>query len=122
MNLVDKVNQNHVNANPKEFPDFSSGDEVKVHVKIQEGAKFRIQLFEGVCIATKHRNKLSGHFRVRKVSSGGVGVERVFPYFSPSVAKVEIVNKGKTRRAKHYYLRERSGKDARLEVDFSKSE
>ncbi len=91
---------------------FRPGDTVKVHVRIREGEKERIQIFEGVVIALKRRGNRSA-FTVRKVSHR-VGVERVFPLHSPSVDKVEVVSSGKVRRAKLYYLRERTGKKARL--------
>ena len=119
MNLVDVVNQDHMNEDAKNIPHFRSGDTVAVHAKITEGSKTRIQVFQGVCIAVKERGKLSGHFRVRKMSSG-IGVERVFPFHSPSIAKVEVVQRGKTRRAKHYYLRDRSGKSARIAIDYER--
>jgi large subunit ribosomal protein L19 len=119
MNLVDVVNADHMNANAANIPAFITGDTVAVHARITEGAKSRIQVFQGVVIAIKERGKLSGHFRVRKISSG-IGVERVFPFHSPNVEKVEIVQKGKSRRSKLYYLRERSGKSARIEVDYSR--
>ncbi len=91
---------------------FRPGDTVKVHVRIREGEKERIQIFEGVVIAMKRRGNRSA-FTVRKVSHR-VGVERVFPLHSPSVDKIEVVSSGKVRRAKLYYLRERTGKAARL--------
>ena len=93
-------------------PEFSIGDTVKVHVKIKEGDRERIQTFEGTVIARKHSG-VSETFTVRRVSYG-VGVERVFPVHSPSVAKVELVRKGRVRRAKLYYLRDRVGKAAKV--------
>ncbi len=93
---------------------FRPGDTVRVHVRIREGEKERIQVFEGVVIAMKNDGSRSA-FTVRKVSYH-VGVERVFPVHSPSVDKVEVVSSGKVRRAKLYYLRERRGKKARLKV------
>lgn len=119
MNLVDRVNADHLNANVESLPEFRSGDTIAVHVRIQEGSKSRIQVFQGTCIGIKQRNKLNGHFRVRKISSG-IGVERVFPFHSPCVTKIDVVSKGKTRRAKHYYLRERTGKSARIRVDYDR--
>lgn len=99
----------------KDLPDFSSGDTVKVHVKIKEGEKERIQLFEGLVIA--RRNREGGKsFIVRKISHG-VGVERIFMETSPVVSKVEIVQKGKVRRSKLYYIRELEGRAARIERD-----
>ena len=97
----------------KEFPKFGPGDTVKVHLKIVEGSKERIQLFQGVVIAiNKKMNR--GTFVVRKVASGNHGVERIIPFFSPALDKIEVVKHGRVRRAKLYYLRERSGKAARI--------
>jgi large subunit ribosomal protein L19 len=98
-------------ANDKKF-DFQIGDTVRVHVKIEEGEKSRTQIFEGTVIAM-HRGSIRSSFTVRKVSYG-VGVERMFPLFSPSVEKVEVKSSHRARRAKLYYLRGRSGKSARL--------
>ena len=95
-----------------DLPDFNSGDEVNVHVKIIEGNKERIQQFRGTCIS-RRGSGVSATFTVRKVS-GGVGVERIFPLYSPNIDKVELVKKGKVRRAKLYYLRGLSGKSARI--------
>ncbi|MFG1484097.1 50S ribosomal protein L19 [Halobacteriovorax sp. GFR7] len=119
MNLVDVVNENYKNANVESFPTFKTGDTVAVHARITEGQKSRIQIFQGVVIAMKEEGKLSGHFRVRKVSSG-IGVERVFPFHSPNVEKIEIVQRGKSRRSKLYYLRDRSGKSARIAIDYDR--
>jgi len=96
----------------KETPDFRAGDTVKVHVKVTEGSRERIQVFEGVVIARKHGGTRET-FTVRKIS-GGVGVERVFPLNCPSVDHIEVVRHGKVRRAKLYYLRKLSGKAARI--------
>lgn len=93
-------------------PQFKAGDRVKVHVRVIEGDKERIQPFEGDVIAIKNSG-ISKTFTVRKVTSG-VGVERIFPYNSPKIAKIEIVKEGKVRRAKLYYLRNLSGKAARI--------
>jgi large subunit ribosomal protein L19 len=95
-----------------DMPEFRPGDTVRVHVKIKEGDKYRIQVFEGVIISLKH-NGISSTFTVRKVSSG-YGVERIFPLHSPIIDKLEIVKSGKVRRARLYYLRGRRGKAARL--------
>ncbi len=94
------------------LPDFRSGDTVRVHVKIKEGDKYRVQVFEGVVMAFKH-NGISSTFTVRKVSSG-YGVERIFPLHSPVIDKIEVVKSGRVRRARLYYLRGRRGKAARL--------
>ena len=96
----------------EEIPEFNVGDLVKVDVLIKEGEKQRIQVFEGVVIAKKHSG-VSETFTVRKVSNG-VGVERVFPMHSPNVRGVKVVRKGKVRRAKLYYLRQRFGKAAKV--------
>ena len=95
-----------------EAPKFNVGDTVKVHVRIAEGDKFRIQIFEGTVIAKKHGG-VSETFTVRRVSYG-VGVEKTFPVHSPNIAKFEIVRNGKVRRAKLYYLRGRVGKAAKI--------
>ncbi len=95
-----------------EVPQFSVGDTVKVHVKIQEGDKSRIQIFEGTVIAKKHGG-INETFTVRRVAHG-CGIERVFPVHTPAVAKVEVVRYGKVRRAKLYYLRDRVGKAAKV--------
>lgn len=96
----------------KEMPVINIGDTVKVHVKIVEGDKSRIQVFEGTVIAKKHGG-ISETFTVRRVAHG-CGIERVFPVHSPSVDKVEVVRRGKVRRAKLYYLRDRVGKAAKV--------
>lgn len=120
MNLVDIVNQDHKNEKVKDFPAFRPGDSLSVHVKITEGEKSRVQIFQGTCIALKEQKSINGHFRVRKVASNGVGVERVFPFHSPNVVKIEVTSKGKSRRAKHYYLRDRTGKGAKVAVDYDR--
>jgi len=97
----------------KNIPDVKSGDTVRVHIKVREGAKERVQIFEGLVIATKHGKTLDGTFSVRK-ESFGVGVERVFPLHSPRIVKVERVKQSKVRRSKLYYMRNLSGKNARL--------
>ena len=96
----------------KRIPTFRPGDTLKVTVKITEGDKSRLQAFEGMCIARKN-NSVNSNFTVRKMSHGE-GVERVFPIFSPIVEKIEVVRKGDVRRAKLYYLRDRTGKRARI--------
>ena len=95
-----------------EFPDFKPGDTIKVHIKVVEAQKERIQVFEGTVI--KMRGSSTGRtFTVRKIS-GGLGVERIFPYHSPSITKVEVVRSASPRRAKLYYLRGRKGKAAQV--------
>ncbi len=119
MNLVDLVEQKYSNPNAAKLPAFRTGDTVEVAVRIKEGEKTRTQAFLGTCIAMKHPGKLNGHFRVRKISDG-VGVERVFPFHSPAVEGVTVIARGKSRRAKHNYLRERTGKSARVAIDYSR--
>ncbi len=96
-----------------DIPPFRVGDTVKVHVKIREGDKERIQVFEGVVIR-HHKGELNATFTVRKISYG-VGVERIFPVHSPQIDRVEILRRGRVRRARLYYLRDRVGKAARIQ-------
>ena len=96
----------------KQIPDFSPGDTLRVHVWIREGDRKRVQVFEGVCLARKGGG-LNESFTVRKISFNE-GVERVFPLYSPNVDKIEVVRRGKVRRAKLYYLRDLRGKKARI--------
>ena len=96
----------------KTYPEFNAGDTLKVHLKVKEGEKERIQVFEGVCIAKKNAG-VNSSFTVRKISYGE-GIERVLPYYSPQISKIELVKKGDVRRSKLYYLRGRSGKSARI--------
>lgn len=93
----------------KELPEFRPGDTVRVHVKVVESGKERIQVFEGIVIKIRGSG-LSKTFTVRKIASGGIGVERTFPYHSPIIEKLEVVKKAETRRAKLYYLRDVKGK------------
>ncbi|MBI4916390.1 MAG: 50S ribosomal protein L19 [Acidobacteria bacterium] len=102
----------------QDLPDFGPGDTVRVHVKVREGEKERIQVFEGVVIG-RRGGSIRETFTVRKVSYG-IGVERVFPVHSPSVAKIDVVRHGRVRRAKLYFLRELKGKAARLEEQFTR--
>jgi large subunit ribosomal protein L19 len=110
MNILEKLS--HGNLPKNKFPAFKAGDVVKVHCKIVEGEKERIQIFEGVVIK-RHNNGVSSSFVVRKVSYG-IGVERIFPLYAPTVDKIELVTSGRVRRAKLYYLRDLSGKKARI--------
>ena len=107
--LLEKFNKEQ----EKKLPDLRPGDTVKVHQKIKEGDKERIQIFEGVIIAKKHGKGISATITVRKVVDG-VGVERVFPIHSTALEKIEVVKHGKVRRAKLYYLRTAKGKKAKL--------
>lgn len=95
------------------FPKFGPGDTVNVHYKIKEGNKERIQQFQGTVIQVKNTSTNGASFTVRKVS-GGVGVERIFPFLTPNLEKVEVLRRGKVRRARLFYLRERQGKSARI--------
>ncbi len=110
MNIIDTLEKEMMRT---DIPDFEPGDTVKVHVKVVEGGKERIQVFEGVVLRRSHGG-LRETFTVRKISQG-IGVERTFPVHSPMLDKIELVRKGRVRRAKLYYLRERSGKSARIE-------
>ncbi len=109
MNIIDQLEMEQMK---KDVPIFRAGDTLKVHVKITEGEKQRIQIYEGVCIRRRTRG-LGSSYTVRKIS-GTVGVERVFPLHSPSVARIEVVRHGRVRRAKLYYLRNLRGKAARI--------
>lgn len=109
MNIIDEVEKEQISH---EFSGFTPGDTVRVNVKIQEGGKERIQAFEGVVIRIRKKG-LRSTFTVRKISFG-YGVERIFPLYSPNLHSVDSVKKGKVRRAKLYYLRERRGKAARI--------
>ncbi|GAK38536.1 50S ribosomal protein L19 [Paenibacillus urinalis] len=109
MNIVQAITQEQLR---KDLPNFRPGDTVKVHVKVIEGTRERIQLFEGVVIK-RRGGGISETFTVRKISYG-VGVERTFPLHSPKIDKLEVARRGKVRRAKLYYLRELRGKAARI--------
>ena len=114
MNVIDKIQKDQMDKiiTERSIPDFSAGDTIKVDVKIVEGDKERIQAFEGLCIA-RSGGGLNESFTVRKISYGE-GVERIFPIFSPKIAGITVLKKGKVRRAKLYYLRDRRGKSARI--------
>jgi large subunit ribosomal protein L19 len=109
VDLIREVTQQYLKT---DIPDFRPGDSLKVHVRLKEGEKERIQIFEGLVVARKHGG-VSETFTVRKISSG-IGVERTFPLNSPSVAKVEVTRRGRVRRAKLYYIRGLRGKAARI--------
>ena len=108
---INKANVEKINSS-KKIPDFFPGDIVKVGVRITEGKRERIQYFEGVCIAKKNRD-INSSFTIRKISFGE-GVERTFASYSPIIGSIEVVRSGKVRRAKLYYLRDRTGKSARI--------
>ena len=112
MNIIEELEKEEVARLDKTVPEFAPGDTVKVNVKVKEGDRERLQAYEGVVIA-RSGSGLNESFTVRKISFGE-GVERVFPVFSPLVASVEVVRRGKVRRAKLYYLRDRRGKSARI--------
>ena len=110
--MMEKIEQLEKEQMRLDHPDFGPGDNVKVHVKIKEGEKERIQVFQGVVIS-KRKGNTNATFTVRKVSYG-VGVERIFPLHSPALNKIEVVTRGRVRRAKIYYLRKLRGKAARI--------
>ena len=114
MKTIEEINQHNVKKilSEKKIPDFFPGDVVKVGVRITEGKKERIQYFEGVCIAKKSRD-LNSSFTVRKISFGE-GVERTFPLYGTLIDSIKVIRSGKVRRAKLYYLRDRTGKSARI--------
>ncbi|MBQ7958929.1 MAG: 50S ribosomal protein L19 [Oscillospiraceae bacterium] len=112
MDAIKQISNSSLKA---DAPVIEIGDTVKVHVKIKEGDKFRIQIFEGTVIAKKHGG-IAETFTVRRVAHG-CGIERVFPVHSPVVSKVEVVRHGKVRRAKLYYLRDRVGKAAKVKEE-----
>ena len=114
MNIIEQINAEQVAAQSakRTLPEFTHGDTVKVWVKIREGEKERLQAYEGIVIA-RTGGGITESFTVRKISYGE-GVERVFPLYSPNVASIEVLKRGKVRRAKLYYLRDRRGKSARI--------
>ena len=112
MNIIEQLNKETIESLGKNIPEFGAGDTLRVHVKVKEGTRERIQVFEGVCIARKNAD-VNSNFTVRKISYGE-GVERIFPLYSPIVDQIEVVRRGVVRRAKLYYLRERRGKSARI--------
>jgi large subunit ribosomal protein L19 len=112
MNLIEKLEQEEIKRLAKNIPDFSPGDTVIVNVNVVEGERKRAQAFEGVVIAKKNRS-IGSSFTVRKISSGE-GVERTFQTYSPLIASIEVKRKGEVRRSNLYYLRQRSGKSARI--------
>jgi large subunit ribosomal protein L19 len=113
MDLIKNLVQKRFKTAP--MAEFRAGDTVQVHVKIVEGEKSRVQIYEGMVIRTKGGG-LNSSFTVRKISNG-IGVERTFPYFSPAIDRVEVVSRGAARRAKLYYLRNLEGKAARIDSE-----
>jgi large subunit ribosomal protein L19 len=114
MNMIEQLEKEEAARvlGDKELPKFDAGDTLRVHVRIKEGSRERIQVFEGVCIA-KNGGGVNESYTVRKISFGE-GVERVFPVYSPLIEQIEVKRRGKVRRAKLYYLRDRRGKSARI--------
>ena len=119
MNILKEIEKEQIAklSEGKNFPAFKAGDTLKVHTKVKEGDSERIQVYEGVCIARKN-DGLNSSFTVRKISFGE-GVERVFPLYSPNIAKIEVARIGKVRRAKLYFLRALRGRSARIADDLS---
>ena len=120
MDLIQKLEQEEIARLGKTIPEFAPGDTVIVQVKVKEGNRERLQAYEGVVIAKRNRG-LNSNFIVRKISSGE-GVERTFQTYSPLVASIEVKRRGDVRRAKLYYLRERSGKSARIKEKLVRKE
>ncbi|MEO9462787.1 MAG: 50S ribosomal protein L19 [Marinomonas sp.] len=112
MNLIQQIEAEEISKVTKEIPEFQAGDTVRVGVKVIEGTRERVQIFEGVVIARSNRS-INSNFTVRKMSFGE-GVERVFPIYAPIVDSITVVRRGVVRRAKLYYLRGRTGKSARI--------
>ena len=113
MNLIAQLEAEQIAALGKNIPDFKAGDTIRVGYKVTEGTRTRVQNYEGVCISRRGGANIAASFTVRKISFGE-GVERVFPLYSTNIATIEVVRRGKVRRAKLYYLRDRRGKSARI--------
>jgi len=122
MNIIEQLDKEQIERLGKDIPDFQPGDTVIVNVKVKEGERTRVQAYEGVCIA-RSGGGINENFTVRKISYGE-GVERIFPLYTPLIDSIKVVRRGKVRRAKLYYLRDRRGKSARIaeRVDRSRSE
>lgn len=116
MNIIAELEAEQIAALNKTIPDFKAGDTIRVGYKVTEGTRSRVQNYEGVVIARKGGATISASFTVRKISFGE-GVERVFPLYSTNIATIEVVRRGRVRRAKLYYLRDRRGKSARIVED-----
>lgn len=119
MNIIQSIEKEQMSklTEGKNIPNFKPGDTLKVHTKVKEGDRERIQIYEGVCIARKN-DGLNSSFTVRKISFGE-GVERVLPLYSPNIAKIEVIRIGKVRRSKLYYLRNLRGRSARIADDLA---
>ncbi|MCY3752615.1 MAG: 50S ribosomal protein L19 [Alphaproteobacteria bacterium] len=115
MNIIETLEREQIErlTGERGIPDFRPGDTVRVNYKVVEGTRERIQAYEGVVIARRGGGNLNASFVVRKISSGE-GVERIFPLYSPNIAGIEVIRRGRVRRAKLYYLRERRGRSARI--------
>ena len=113
MDIINQINIDQIKKLDKKIPDFAPGDTLRIGYKVSEGTRSRVQNYEGVVISRKGGYGISASFTVRKVSFGE-GVERIFPLHSPNIDKITVVRRGKVRRAKLYYLRERSGRSARI--------
>jgi large subunit ribosomal protein L19 len=113
MNMIETLEAEQIAALAKEIPDFAPGDTLRVGYKVTEGTRSRVQAYEGVCIGRSGGAGIGASFTVRKISFGE-GVERIFPLHSPNIDSITVVRRGKVRRAKLYYLRERRGKSARI--------
>ena len=116
MDLIAELEAEQIASLGKSIPDFKAGDTVRVGYMVTEGTRTRVQNFEGVCISRKNGHGIAGSFTVRKISFGE-GVERVFPLYSTNIEMIEVVRRGRVRRAKLYYLRSRRGKSARIAED-----
>ena len=115
MNLIQQIEAEEIAKAAKDIPEFRAGDTLRVGVRVVEGERTRVQNFEGVCIARSNKG-IGSNFTVRKMSFGE-GVERVFPLYSTNIDSIEVVRRGRVRRAKLYYLRDRRGKSARIVED-----
>ena len=113
MDLIAQIEAEQIAALGKTIPDFKAGDTIRIGFKVTEGSRSRVQMYEGVCISRKNGKGIAGSFTVRKISFGE-GVERVFPLYSTNIDSIEVVRRGRVRRAKLYYLRDRRGKSARI--------
>ena len=113
MNIIETLEKEQIAELGKDIPDFTAGDTIRVGYKVTEGTRSRVQAYEGVCIGRKGGSGIGASFTVRKISFGE-GVERVFPLHSPNIDSITVVRRGRVRRAKLYYLRDRRGKSARI--------